>query len=159
MSRAQGIFRTGNVGRNLWQQGLFYSVTLSIQTSSSHCLFYCPTLWGAFYCLCSHPILLKLTFFLSLFIGPCQTLPGFGKWAGISRSLVLAVGKVIKGGMKRGEGPVQRWGQHFSNLSERDFSPSGVLHDLRDAWQRGTASLPHIHSISVLGDGAGVLCK
>lgn len=29
MSRAQGIFRTGNVGRNLWQQGLFYSITLS----------------------------------------------------------------------------------------------------------------------------------
>lgn len=121
MSGAQGIFRTGNVGRDLWQQGLFYSLTLSIQTSSSHCLFYCLPLWGAFYRLCSHPFKLKLTFFLSLFIAPCQSLPGFGKWAGISGSLVLAVGEVMKGGMKRGEGPVQRWRQHFSNFLERDL--------------------------------------
>lgn len=115
--------------------------------------FIVPQLWGAFYRLCRHPFLLKPTFFLSLFIAPCQSLPGFGKWAGISGSLVLTVGKVIKGGVKGSEGPVQRWTQDFSNLLGRDL----LLLESCMTW--GTASLPHIHSISVLGDGAGVLCK
>lgn len=119
MSRAQGIFRTEKV----WQrfvaaESLLFPCTFQ-PNQSSHCLFYCPTWWGAFYCLCSRPFSLKLTFFLSLFIVPCQSLPGFAKRAGISGSLVLAVGKVIKGGMKRGERPVQRWRQHFSDLLER----------------------------------------
>lgn len=114
-----------------------------------------PPLWGAFYHLCSHPFLLKLTFFLSLFIAPYQSLLGFGKWAGISGSFVLAVGKVIKGGMKRGEGPVQRWRQHFSNFLERDL----LL--LNPAWCEGCLAERYSQSasISVLGDGGRLLCK
>lgn len=65
----------------------------------------------ASYHLCSHPFLSQANSFPFPLHWPLPTLlplPGFGKGAGVAVSLVLAVGKVIKGDMKRHKGTVQR---------------------------------------------------
>lgn len=69
---------------------------------------------GASYHLCSHPFFHNFPFALHWPLQTLLRLPGFGKRAG-----VLAVGKVIKEGMKSNKGTVQRWRQDFSDLEEQ----------------------------------------